>query len=63
MNSKFAWSFPKSFLQSLIATMQTILNVQIIDQIERSREDIKNGRVRVVRGFLKELYSDDNDMG
>ena len=59
MNSKLALSLPKSFFQSLIATVQTILNVQIMDQIERSREDVKYGRVRTAR----ELYSDDKVQG
>ena len=62
MNSKLVWTLLKSFLQSLIATILTIPKVQIMDQIERSREDIKNGRVMAVREFLKELYSDCGDM-
>ncbi len=57
MNSKPAWILPKSFIQSLIAAIQIIQNVQIIGQIERSGENVKNGRVRAVREFLKELYS------
>ncbi len=58
MNSKLVWASLKFFLQSLIATMQTILNAQIMDQIERSGEDIKNNRIRTAREFLKELHSD-----
>ena len=51
MNSKLVWASLKSFLQSLIATMQTILNAQIMDQIERSGEDVKNDKVRTARGI------------
>ena len=58
MNSKLVWASLKSFLQSLIATILTIPKVQIMDQIERSGEDVKNDRVRTAREFLKELHSD-----
>lgn len=44
-----------SFLKSLIASIKTLQDVQIMDQIERSGEDIKNGRVRNARDFLKGL--------
>ena len=62
MNSKLVWASLKSFLQSMFITVQTILNEQIMDQIERSGEDVKNDRVRTSREFLKELYSDCGDM-
>jgi|ACXL01.1.fsa_nt_gi hypothetical protein len=53
--SKLAFGIPKSFLQSLITTIKTLLNTHIMDQIERSGEDIENGRIRNVRDLLKEL--------
>ena len=62
MSNKLAWNFHGTFLQSLIATIQTNRNAQIMDQIEGSREDIKNGRVRNAMKFLKELYSDFRDI-
>ncbi len=55
MISKLTCRIPKSFLQSWIATIKTPLDMQIMDQIERSGEDLKNGRIRNVRDFLKEL--------
>ncbi|MHB1811702.1 MAG: hypothetical protein ACYDCP_10320 [Thermoplasmataceae archaeon] len=55
MISRLTWSSPKSFLQSLIATIKTLINTEVIDQIERSGEDLKNGRIRNIRDFLEEL--------
>ncbi len=55
MISKLTYSIPKSFLQSLIATIKTLIDTEIMDQIERSGEDLKNGRIRNVRDFLEEL--------
>ena len=48
-------SIPKSDLDNLEATMKTLENEYVIDQLERSERDIQNGRVRSVREFLKEL--------
>ena len=48
-------SIPKSDLDSLEATVETLENEYVIDQLERSEQDIQNGRVRNVREFLKEL--------
>ncbi|MHB1470904.1 MAG: hypothetical protein ACYCSA_08265 [Thermoplasmataceae archaeon] len=55
MISRLTWSSPKSFLQSLIVTIKTLINTEVIDQIERSGEDLKNGRIRNIRDFLEEL--------
>ncbi len=55
MISKLTYSIPKSFLQSLIATIKTLIDTEIMDQIERSGEDLENGRIRNVRDFLEEL--------
>ena len=48
-------SIPKSDLESLEATIETLENEYVMDQLERSGTDIKNGRVRQVREFIKEL--------
>ena len=48
-------SIPKSDLDSLGATIETLENEYVMDQLERSEQDIQNGRVRNVREFLKEL--------
>ena len=48
-------SIPKSDLDSLEATVETLENEYVMDQLERSEKDIQNGRVRNVREFLKEL--------
>lgn len=50
-------SVPKSYLDGLEATIETLENEQVMDQLERSGIDIKNGRVRQVREFIKELWS------
>ena len=48
-------SIPKSDLDSLEATIETLENEYVMDQLERSVQDIQKGRVRNVREFLKEL--------
>jgi hypothetical protein len=48
-------SIPKLDLDSLEATVETLENEYVMDQLERSEQDIQKGRVRNVRGFLKEL--------
>ena len=48
-------SIPKSDLDSLKATIETLENEYVMDRLERSEQDIQNGRVRNVREFLKEL--------
>ena len=48
-------SIPKSDLDSLEATIETLENEYVTDQLERSEQDIQKGRVRNVREFLKEL--------
>ena len=48
-------SIPKSDLDSLEATIETLENEYVMDQLKRSEEDIQKGRVRNVREFLKEL--------
>ena len=48
-------SISKSDLDSLEATIETLENEYVIDQLARSEQEIQNGRVRNVREFLKEL--------
>ena len=48
-------SIPKSDLDSLEATIETLENEYVMDQLARSEQDIQKGRVRNVRDFLKEL--------
>ncbi|MHB1709682.1 MAG: hypothetical protein ACYCT2_09445 [Thermoplasmataceae archaeon] len=55
MISRIAHNRPGSFLQSLIATIEALLDKRVMDQINKSGQDIKNGRVRNVSDFLDEL--------
>ena len=57
MISRIAHNRPRSFLQiqSLIATIETLLDKRVMDQINRSGQDIENGKVRNARDFLEEL--------
>ena len=48
-------SIPKSDLESLVATVETLENEYVMKQIKRSTIDIKKGKVRNVRDFMKEL--------
>jgi PHD/YefM family antitoxin component YafN of YafNO toxin-antitoxin module len=48
-------SIPKSDLESLEATIETLENEYVMDQLKRSEQDIQKGKVRNVREFLKEL--------
>ena len=48
-------SIPKSDLDGLEDTMETLENEYVMDQLERSEQDIQKGKVRNVREFLKEL--------
>jgi len=48
-------SIPKSDLDSVEATLETLENEYVMDQLERSELDIRKGKVRNVRDFLKEF--------
>lgn len=48
-------SIPKSDLESLEATIETLENKHVMDQLEKSEHDIQKGRVRDAREFLKEI--------
>ena len=45
---------PKSDLDSLEATIETLENQYVMDQLRKSEDDIKKGRVRNAREFLRE---------
>ena len=47
-------SIPKSDLDSLEATIETLENQYVMDQLRKSEDDIKKGRVRNAREFLQE---------
>jgi PHD/YefM family antitoxin component YafN of YafNO toxin-antitoxin module len=42
----------RSDLESLEATLETLENEYVMDQLERSEQDIIKGKVRNVRDFL-----------
>ena len=46
-------SVPKLYFYGLEATIETLENEQVMDQLERSGIDIKNGAVGQVREFIK----------
>ena len=48
-------SIPKSDLDSLEATVETLENEYVMDQLERSEQDIQKGKVRMVSEFINEL--------
>lgn len=55
MIRKFAHCSPGSFIQSLIATIETLLNKHVMIQIRESELDIQGRRVRNARDFLEEI--------
>ncbi|MGP6208050.1 hypothetical protein ACNF42_08510 [Cuniculiplasma sp. SKW3] len=55
MIRKLVHCFPVTFIQSSIATMETLLDKDVMIQISESDLDIEEGKVRNVRDFLKEL--------
>jgi len=48
-------SIPESYLDGLEATLETLENEYVMDQLKRSELDIRKGKVRNVRDFLKEF--------
>lgn len=48
-------SIPKSDLDSLQATIETLENKHVMEQLDKSEQDIQKGRVRNARDFLKEI--------
>jgi len=47
-------SIRKSDLDSLLATIETLENQYAMDQLRKSEDDIRKGRVRNAREFLQE---------
>jgi PHD/YefM family antitoxin component YafN of YafNO toxin-antitoxin module len=47
-------SIPKSDLESLEATIETLQNKYVMEQLEKSEKDIIKGRVRNIDKFIKE---------
>ena len=48
-------SIPKNDLESLEATIETLQNKEVMEQLERSEEDIKKGKKRSIGKLIKEL--------
>jgi hypothetical protein len=48
-------SSPRSNLDGLEATLETLENEYVMDQLERSKQDIIKEKVRDVRDFLNDL--------
>ena len=48
-------SIPKEDLESLEATIETLQNEYVMEQLEKSEIDIRNGRVRNIEKFIREL--------
>jgi PHD/YefM family antitoxin component YafN of YafNO toxin-antitoxin module len=48
-------SIPKEDLESLEATVETLQNEYVMEQLEKSEIDIRKGRVRNIEKFIKEL--------
>ncbi len=55
MTGKSALNRFKFFIQSLTATIETLHDKYIMDQISKSGQDIENGKVRNARDFIEEL--------
>ena len=48
-------TIPRADLESLEATIETLENRYVMEHLEKSSQDIKHGRVRSARAFLKKL--------
>ena len=48
-------TIPKADLESLEATIETLQNKQVMKQLEKSEWDIREGKTRSSKKFLKEL--------
>jgi PHD/YefM family antitoxin component YafN of YafNO toxin-antitoxin module len=48
-------SIPKSDLDSLEATVETLENQYVMKQLAESEQDIVRGKVRKARDFIKDL--------
>jgi PHD/YefM family antitoxin component YafN of YafNO toxin-antitoxin module len=57
MNMERLVSIPKSDLESLEATIETLQDKYVMEQLEKSENDIIKGKVRNIDKFIKELES------
>ena len=48
-------TIPRAVLESLRATIETLENKYVMEQLKKSDEAIRKGKVRNVDDFLKEL--------
>lgn len=48
-------SIPKEDLESLEATIETLENKYVMEHLEKSEQDIKEGRVRNIDKLIQEL--------
>lgn len=48
-------SIPKSDLESMEATIETLENRDVMEQLEKSEQDIRKGKVRNINQFIEEL--------
>jgi PHD/YefM family antitoxin component YafN of YafNO toxin-antitoxin module len=48
-------SIPKEDLESLEATIETLQNEYVMEQLKKSEIDIRRGKVRNIEKFIKEL--------
>ena len=48
-------SIPKSDLESMEATIETLENKEVMEQIEKSDKDIVDGKTRNIDNLIKEL--------
>ncbi len=48
-------SIPKSDLESMEATIETLQNRYVMEHLEKSEQDIKAGRTRNIDELIKEL--------
>lgn len=48
-------SIPKEDLESMEATIETLEDKYVMEQLEKSEEDIKAGRTRDIDEFIKKL--------
>jgi PHD/YefM family antitoxin component YafN of YafNO toxin-antitoxin module len=48
-------SIPKTDLESMEATIETLQNKEVMEQLEKSEEDIRKGRISSIDEFIKEL--------
>ncbi len=48
-------TIPKEKFDSMEATIETLQNNYVMEHLEKSEQDIRNGRTRNIDGLIKEL--------